>query len=233
VERVLALFPVGRDLVVVVGAGLSGLAAGYRLHQGGATVTVLESASGPGGRVQTERHGDYIIDTGPDTLTAGYVSYLGLVEDLGLGDRLVDTSAVIGVIRQGRVIDLDPAKLLRPPFTPALSMLGKLRLATGFIRLRKAIANVDSYDMSRSAALDDPDVSAHHFALRHFGRAFARRPPARVQHRTPGRSENLCGRRISTCRLLQSRLSERFEGPQDVDEATPRRNRFGLSAARC
>ena len=109
--------------VVVVGAGLSGLAAGYRLHQGGATVTVLESATGPGGRVQTERYGEYIIDTGPDALTAGYASYLGLVEDLGLGDRLVDTSAVIGVIRQGRVIDLDPAKLLRLPFTPALSML--------------------------------------------------------------------------------------------------------------
>jgi protoporphyrinogen oxidase len=46
-------------------------------------------------------------------------------------------------------------------------------LAAGFIRLRKAIANVDSYDMSRSAALDDPDVSAHDFALRHFGREVA------------------------------------------------------------
>jgi protoporphyrinogen/coproporphyrinogen III oxidase len=156
--------------VVVVGAGLSGLAAGYRLHQGGATVTVLESATGPGGRVQTERHGEYIIDTGPDALTAGYASYLGLVEDLGLGDRLVDTSAIIGLVRHGRLIDLDPAKVLRLPFTRALSMLAKLRLAAGFIRLRKAIGGVDSYDMGRSAALDDPDVSASDFALRHFGR---------------------------------------------------------------
>src|SRR5271155_5279588 len=123
--------------VVVVGAGLSGLAAAYRLQRAGATVTVLESASGPGGRVQTERHGDYIVDTGPDALTAGYTSYLGLVQDLGLGDRLVDTSAVIGLVRDGRLIDLDPAKLLRLPFTPALSMLGKLRLAVGFVRLWK------------------------------------------------------------------------------------------------
>jgi protoporphyrinogen/coproporphyrinogen III oxidase len=159
--------------VVVVGAGLSGLAAAYRLQRAGATVTVLESASGPGGRVQTERHGDYIVDTGPDALTAGYTSYLGLVEDLGLGDRLVDTSAVIGLVRDGRLIDLDPAKLLRLPFTPALSMLGKLRLAVGFVRLRKAIRDVDSYDMGRSAALDDPDVSAYDFALRHFGREVA------------------------------------------------------------
>jgi protoporphyrinogen/coproporphyrinogen III oxidase len=159
--------------VVVVGAGLSGLAAAYRLQRAGATVTVLESASLPGGRVQTERHGDYIVDTGPDALTAGYTSYLGLVQDLGLGDRLVDTSAVIGLVQDGRLIDLDPAKLLRLPFTPALSMLGKLRLAVGFVRLRKAIRDVDSYDMGRSAALDDPDVSAHDFALRHFGREVA------------------------------------------------------------
>src|ERR1700758_575634 len=133
--------------VVVVGAGLSGLAAAYRLQRADATVTVLESASGPGGRVQTERHADYIVDTGPDALTAGYASYLGLVQDLGLADRLVDTSAVIGLVRGGRLIDLDPAKLLRLPFTPALSMLAKLRLAVGFIRLRKAIRDVDSYDM--------------------------------------------------------------------------------------
>jgi oxygen-dependent protoporphyrinogen oxidase len=158
---------------IVVGAGLSGLAAAYRLQQGGTTVTVLESGRGPGGRVQTEHHGGYIVDTGPDALTAGYASYLKLVEDLELGDRLVDTSAVIGLVRQGRLIELDPANIARLAFTPALSMLGKLRLAAGFIRLRKAIRDVDSYDMGRSAAQDDPDVSAHDFALRYFGREVA------------------------------------------------------------
>lgn len=166
----------GRPVVtsaVVVGAGLSGLAAAYRLQQGGATVTVLESASGPGGRVQTERHGNYIVDTGPDALTAGYSSYLKLVEDLGLADRVVDTSAVIGLVRRGRVIDIDPDRPLRLPFTSALSVPGKLRLAAGLIRLRGAIAEVDSYDMGRSSALDDPDVSAHDFAVRHFGREVA------------------------------------------------------------
>lgn len=154
---------------IVVGAGLSGLTAAYRLQQGGAGVVVLESGARPGGRVQTESHGDYLIDTGPDALTAGYASYLRLVEDLGLADRLVDTSAVIGLVRGGRLIDLDPAKPLRLPFTPALSMKAKLRLIAGLVKLRAAIKNVDSYDMGRSAALDDPDVTAHDFAVRHFG----------------------------------------------------------------
>lgn len=154
---------------VVVGAGLSGLTAAFRLQQAGLAVTVLESGSGPGGRVQTERHGGYLVDTGPDALTAGYTSYLRLMEDLGLTDRLVDTSAVIGLVRGGRLIDLDPAKPLSLPFTPALSLRAKRRLVTGFLKLRGAIKNVDSYDMCRSAALDDPDVTARDFAVRHFG----------------------------------------------------------------
>jgi len=155
--------------VVVVGAGLSGLTAAYRLQKGGAKVTVLESANSPGGRVQTERHGDYLVDTGPDALTAGYTSYLRLVNDLGLADRLVDTSPVIGLVKQGRLIDIDPGKLVRLPFTRALSLRGKQQLVAGFLKLRKAIKDVDSYDMSRSADLDHPEVTAHDFAVRHFG----------------------------------------------------------------
>lgn len=156
--------------VVVVGAGLSGLAAAYRLQQRGATVRVLESGSGPGGRVQTERHGGYIVDTGPDALTSGYASYLKLVRDLGLEESVVETSAVMGLVRRGRVVDIDPENPRSLPFTPALSTAGKLRLAAGFVRLRKAIKGVDSYDMGRSSALDDPDISAYEFALRYFGR---------------------------------------------------------------
>jgi monoamine oxidase len=70
--------------VVVVGAGMSGLAAAYRLQQRGVAVTVLESEQRPGGRVATERHGRYLVDTGPDALASSYQSYLKLVDDIGL-----------------------------------------------------------------------------------------------------------------------------------------------------
>jgi protoporphyrinogen oxidase len=154
---------------VVVGAGLSGLAAAYRLQEAGATVTVLEAADRPGGRVCTERHGPYVVDTGPDALTAGYRSYLRLISDLGLQHRLNDTSAVVGLVRHGRVIDIDPGKPWRLPFTSALSVRGKLRLLAGAARLRSAIATIDSYDMSESADRDDPSITAHEYATRVFG----------------------------------------------------------------
>lgn len=155
--------------VVVVGAGLSGLTAGYRLAERGATVVVLEAGDRPGGRVGTEAHAGYVVDTGPDALTAGYSSYLKLIRDLGLQGRVADTAAVIGLVRGGRIIDIDPGKPWRLPFTPALTFGAKLRMIAGIVRQRSAIAGVDSYDMVSSAALDDPDRTAAEFAAEQFG----------------------------------------------------------------
>jgi phytoene desaturase len=58
------------DRVVVVGAGLAGLAAALRLRGAGREVTVVERGSGPGGRAgRLERRG-YALDTGPSVFTA-------------------------------------------------------------------------------------------------------------------------------------------------------------------
>ncbi|WP_327140978.1 phytoene desaturase family protein [Nocardia sp. NBC_01327] len=57
------------DQVVVVGAGLSGLAAALHLVGAGRRVTVLERADHPGGRVGLYRGDDYEIDSGATILT--------------------------------------------------------------------------------------------------------------------------------------------------------------------
>ncbi|MFD4354182.1 phytoene desaturase family protein [Nocardia sp. NPDC058518] len=55
--------------VVVVGAGLAGLAAALHLRGAGREVTVLERADHPGGRVGRYRFDDYEIDSGATVLT--------------------------------------------------------------------------------------------------------------------------------------------------------------------
>jgi phytoene desaturase len=57
------------DHVVVVGAGLSGLAAALHLLGAGRQVTVLERADGPGGRAGRAHLGRFRLDTGPTVLT--------------------------------------------------------------------------------------------------------------------------------------------------------------------
>lgn len=57
------------DHVVVVGAGLAGLAAALHLRGAGLAVTVLERADHPGGRVGRYRFDDYEIDSGATVLT--------------------------------------------------------------------------------------------------------------------------------------------------------------------
>lgn len=158
---------------VVVGGGLSGLAAAYRLNQAGVEVTVLERGPNPGGRAQTEVHGKYVVDTGPDALTESYHSYLGLLRDLGLGDRVVASSPVVGLVRGGKLIDIDPKRpwtLLRDrPLSPG----AVFRLLRGYRRLSRTLKAVDSYQLVLSADLDDPSRSAYDHALEHFGQEVA------------------------------------------------------------
>src|ERR1700679_1694562 len=49
------LFARGRDRVIVIGAGLAGLAAAMELTAAGHPVTILEAQTYPGGRVRTLR----------------------------------------------------------------------------------------------------------------------------------------------------------------------------------
>ena len=57
------------DRVVVIGAGLAGLSAALYLTGSGRSVTVLEHADHPGGRVGVYRGPDYEIDSGATVLT--------------------------------------------------------------------------------------------------------------------------------------------------------------------
>lgn len=71
--------------VVVIGAGLAGLAAARDLEAGGAQVTVLEARDRVGGRVeQVELPDGRLVQLGGEVVGTAHTSYLGLVEELGL-----------------------------------------------------------------------------------------------------------------------------------------------------
>ena len=55
--------------VVIVGAGIGGLAAALRLTSAGCDVTVLEAADAPGGKIRTRPSAAGPVDAGPTVLT--------------------------------------------------------------------------------------------------------------------------------------------------------------------
>src|SRR5262245_32880840 len=80
--------------VVVVGGGLSGLAAAYRIRQAvpGCTVTVLEEQSRPGGNGRTIARDGFVVEAGPNGFLDTNPATVELCRDAGFGDQLLPAS---------------------------------------------------------------------------------------------------------------------------------------------
>ncbi|KAA0252842.1 MAG: FAD-dependent oxidoreductase [Acidobacteria bacterium] len=76
--------------VVVVGAGISGLAFAFRAARAGRSVLVLERGEAPGGCLATRRTASgYWFELGAHTCYNSYVGLVELVEACGLGGEVV------------------------------------------------------------------------------------------------------------------------------------------------
>ena len=53
--------------VVIIGGGISGLAAAHRLSEQQVQVTLLEASHRLGGTIQTEQRDGFLVERGPDS----------------------------------------------------------------------------------------------------------------------------------------------------------------------
>jgi oxygen-dependent protoporphyrinogen oxidase len=131
--------------VAVIGGGITGLAAAYRLRELAAArefpleVQLLERGTRCGGALETIRRDGFIIETGADSFISEKRACAELAARLGLGAELIPTREIYRktcVVRAGRLVEipagfslLAPAHL-GPVFRSSLfSPLGKLRIA--------------------------------------------------------------------------------------------------------
>lgn len=94
--------------IVVVGAGIAGLTAAYRLQQAGHSVQVLEANSKVGGRMITIHWQGLAIDPGAEFVTGADKLLMDLVRHLEVEDKLINyseqqTGFNVSVMRGGKV----------------------------------------------------------------------------------------------------------------------------------
>jgi oxygen-dependent protoporphyrinogen oxidase len=95
--------------IAIVGAGITGLAAAYRLKQRGSRVVVYEASDRIGGAIKSERRNGYLAELGPNSLATPSGGVAALLADLGLDSRRVTAAAAARtryIVRRGRLVRL-------------------------------------------------------------------------------------------------------------------------------
>ncbi len=116
--------------ILIVGAGVSGLATAWFLQQRGHHVRVLEAAAQPGGCLRTFREHGFLVDAGPtSTLFRG--GALGdIARGIGVDNELLEANRASTrryIVKDHRLVAL-PADLVAFLGTSLFSWRGKLRL---------------------------------------------------------------------------------------------------------
>ncbi|HVG28128.1 MAG TPA: protoporphyrinogen oxidase [Pyrinomonadaceae bacterium] len=140
--------PTDARRVVVVGGGVSGLAAAHRLvtraaqstpSQPPLEVLLLEAAPRLGGTVRTHRRDGFLLEGGPDSFISEKPEALALAKEIGLEKSLVGTTTAhrrAFIVRRGRLRPvpegfqlLAPSRLLPFATSGIVSWRGKARIA--------------------------------------------------------------------------------------------------------
>lgn len=159
------------DRVVVIGAGLTGLTAAYRMTERARgrgrplDVVLLESTGRVGGAIWTDQVEGFTLEGGADSFITNKPHALALCRELGLGGQLIGTDhrqRRSFVVRQGRLLPVPEGFVLMAPrrlgpllTSPVLSWRGKLRVLLDLVRPRR---------------LEGPEESLASFVRRRLGR---------------------------------------------------------------
>lgn len=165
--------PAGDDApVVVVGAGLAGLAAATTLAAAGRAVVVLEAGDEVGGRVRTDVVDGFLLDRGFQVVLGAYPEVARQLEVGTLRLRRFDPGALVwtgaerGMVRVGDPLR-QPATLPATALAPTGSIVDKARVLALRVRLGRS---------DPAALLRGPDGStAEHLRALGFSEPMVRR----------------------------------------------------------
>ncbi|MET7612908.1 protoporphyrinogen oxidase [Streptomyces seoulensis] len=122
--------------VVVIGAGVAGLAAAHRALARGARVTVLEATDRVGGKLLPGEIAGLRVDLGAESMLARRPEAVGLAREVGLGDRLQPpTTATASIWTRDALRPMPKGHVMGVPGTAAA--LAGLLSAEGLARIER------------------------------------------------------------------------------------------------
>ncbi|MEU3622963.1 hypothetical protein BS329_20400 [Amycolatopsis coloradensis] len=152
--------------VIVVGAGIAGLTAAWRLRRHGVSVRVLERESRPGGRMRTDEHDGFRIELGASILGTNYTRMLDLITELGIADQFGPANPTCGFLHAGKTHRLRATSVLDFLRTPLLGTRSKLALARALPELVRHRTRLGWDTMDQNTELDQ--LSVTEYARRHL-----------------------------------------------------------------
>lgn len=145
--------------VAIIGGGITGLTAAFRLQQQGVPVSLFEAGPRVGGVIQSIRQDGYLAEYGPNSVLDTSPRIGGLIRDLGLEGRRLNSEPAAEkryLVRNSRPIAL-PRHPLGIFASPLFSPRAKLALLMEPL-IRRAPASAEE--------------SVEQFVLRRLGREF-------------------------------------------------------------
>jgi oxygen-dependent protoporphyrinogen oxidase len=149
--------------VIIVGGGISGLAAAYDLARAGVEHTLFERERRVGGVIETRAWENCVLECGPDSFLSAKPEALALIRDLGLDSEVIgsnDHQRTTFIVRKGRLTPLPDGMMMMVPTkvwpmlkTPLIGWGTKFRMGLEIFRKPRQY----------------PDRSVAEFVEDHFG----------------------------------------------------------------
>ena len=141
--------------IIVVGAGVSGIAAAVELKHRGFDVTLLESNNYLGGKAKTLTKNGFVMEQGASILPSNYTHIIQRLRSLNLTHLLQPGGSIVGFARGEEIHCLDSARLGLNALTTRListrSKLVMLRMVWDNLRIKPMLSYEDG---SRAAPID-------------------------------------------------------------------------------
>ncbi len=116
--------------MVIIGGGIAGLTAAFRLKEAGIKVTLLEKNDRLGGALYSHQKDGYLAEIGPNSILETSPLVTKLIQDIGLEEDKVyakESSKIRYIVRDKKPVPL-PSSPLAFVTSPLFSILAKLRL---------------------------------------------------------------------------------------------------------